>query len=56
MYMICIHICDIFEKLKILHLSLQGKSIELLKSCEKNSTFEKKLNFWEIEKVWESLD
>jgi len=40
------YLCDIFEELNALNLSLQGRNINLLKSIEKIPAFIKKLKLW----------
>lgn len=40
------YLCDIFDKLNALNLSLQGSNINFLKSMEKISAFIKKLKLW----------
>lgn len=40
------YLCDIFEKLNSLNLTLQGKNMHILKSQERVAAFNKKLNLW----------
>ena len=40
------YLCNIFEKLSVLNLSLQGSNMHILKLAEKVSTFSKKLLLW----------
>lgn len=43
------YLCDIFEKLNALNLSLQGRYMHILKGIEKISAFIKKLKLWKVE-------
>ncbi|XP_068115052.1 zinc finger BED domain-containing protein 5-like [Hyperolius riggenbachi] len=40
------YLCDVFQKLNVLNLSLQGKNTHILKLSEKISAFKKKLILW----------
>jgi hypothetical protein len=40
------YLCDIFDKLNVLNLSLEGNNMHILKLLEKISAFRKKLQLW----------